>query len=155
MKTHTRLAAFAVLAMLVFGPLSASASNLTPDLLHKILNKISTTGADKDVPAIIANALGLSAVGQPWPSRQIAATTTTSGISHGFSISRGSDQDALITVRDKDSIWVFRIHRDGTLVTTVLYDLNTNRLSAREPAETQRELDRQFTYWADELSQDK
>jgi hypothetical protein len=154
-----RLASLAVLAILTFVPNSLQAQNsvantavpgsaLTPKLMSKMLQLITLRGTDQQLPASYANAMGLSASGQTWPDRQIATRATLDNFIHAFSVSRGSDQDVVLYTRRSDSVHAFRAHRDGKVVTALIFDNQTSQITMRAPAETQNELDLEFALWA-------
>jgi hypothetical protein len=154
-----RLISLAVLAMLAFAPIitpaSAQNSALTPELLSRILDLNDTKGTDRDVPALVANGLGLSASGKAWPSRQVAVKDLITLVSHGVVVSRESDQDIIFNRRNSDNFHAFRTQRDGTLVTAVSYDLNTLRLTVLSRAEARQELDVEFAFWDRTIVKDK
>jgi hypothetical protein len=151
-----RLASLAFLAILIFvslpAPLFAQSSPLTPDLLSKILSTIATFGVNRDIPAPLANPLGLSASGQNWPTRQIVTKDSGPVLLHSFAVDLGNQQDVAITARTSDSIHVFRARRDGKAVAAIIFDLTTHKITVRNPVEAQKELDAEFAYWADEFA---
>ncbi len=74
------LARLLVLALAIMVmPVAAQSQTLAPDVLSKMLDYIARVGNDREVPADIANRLGLSAAGQVWPSRQAGLKNTSSG----------------------------------------------------------------------------
>ena len=154
-----RLASLVVLVMLTFVsvamPVSAQNSGLTPELLSKMLDLIARTGTDLDIPARVANPLGLSANDQGWPSRQIVYQETATGITHSMAIGRGNDKDIALNSRKPDNIDFYRIRRDGTLVMALIYDIQTRQFSERSGAEAQKTLDAEFAFWAGRFAKDK
>jgi hypothetical protein len=149
-----RLASFIVLAMLAIvslvTPVSAQNSALTPELLSKLVDLTARKGFDREMPAIIATALGLSAAGQTWPNHQIITPDRENPhVFHAFAVDRGSEQDVLITLRNpNDGIHCFRTHRDGTLVKAVIYDLQAGQIVTPNHAEATKELNAEIAYWA-------
>jgi hypothetical protein len=157
-----RLTSPAVLAMLLFTsiatPVGAQSSTLTPALLSKLLDLDIQKGSDQDIPAVLANALGLSDTDQNVPMRQVATpdVENPSTVLHGFAVPRGNDQDVVISVRRKGvSIHAFRLQRNGTLVRAAVYDFQTRQVTQRNPTEAQKELDSEFGYWARAFADDK
>jgi hypothetical protein len=146
-----RLMSLTVLAMLTFAPTitSASAQNsaLTPDLLSKMLGLIARKGTDRPIAAPIANALGLSATGQEWESRQVSGPDSRPGAHHGFALSRGTEKDIALSLLTPDILHAFRARRDGTIVAALTLDLRTGQLIMLSHAEAQKELDAEFAYW--------
>jgi len=131
-------------------PVAAQNPTLAPDVLSKMLDLIARRGTDREVPADVANRLGLSAAGQVWPSRQAGLKDTSSGLLHGVYASRGREKDLLLTLTSasKDNVDVYRIRRDGTFVTTVSFDPATHQFIERDRAETQKGLDAELIYWS-------
>ena len=72
---------------------------LTPDLLAKLLTKVSEIGADKDFPGFLASVLGLTKPDASWAMRQIVVKETTSDTYHEFAVSRTGDPDMLFISR--------------------------------------------------------
>jgi hypothetical protein len=124
-------------------------------LLSKMLDLIARMGTDLDIPARVANPLGLSATDKGWPSRQIVYQETASGITHSMAIGRGNDQDIAVNSRKADNIDFYRIRRDGTLVTALIYDIQTQQFTERNLAEAQKNLDAEFAFWAGRFAKDK
>jgi hypothetical protein len=154
-----RLASLAVLVMLTLlslaVPVSAQNSGLTPELLSKMLDLIGRAGTDLDIPARVANPLGLSATDQAWPSRQIGYHETASGITHSMAVGRGNDQDIAVNSRKPGNIDFYRIRRDGTLATALIYDIQTRQFTERNLDEAQKSLDAEFAFWAGLFAKDK
>ena len=125
---------------------------LTPALLGKVLRLIDLRGVEREVPPNYANALGMTASGQAWPDRQQAATQGK--VLHGFAVSRGTDQDVVISVRDDVELRVFRVRRDGGMVVTAcIVDLGDGDITMRAPAEAQAQLDEEMRFWATYVDQ--
>src|SRR6185295_7290145 len=171
MPTHTMLCSFVLLAVLtpvlvsfgsdvVWAAADASAavapamaavdpdSPLTSEVMSKMLQLIALRGTDRDLPALYANALGLSAEGQTWPDRQSAANEDPDNILHAFAVGRGGDRDIVISVLRENSLHAFRAHRDGKVVTALISDKQTGKITMRAPAEAQKELDVELAFWA-------
>ena len=127
---------------------SVTTSPLTPAVLRKILGIVASRGTDRKFNSRVANALGLGAAGQTLPVRQAVIAERGADVRHGFAVSLGSDQDILISRRLPDAVHFFRAHRDGTVVTALISDLETGRISMRVPSEAQSELDAEFAFWA-------
>lgn len=145
-----RLSSFASLLILAFAmmmPVAAQNPTLAPDVLSKMLDYIARVGTDREVPAIFANRLGLSAAGQIWPSRQAGLKETSSGLLHGVYVSRGRDKDLLLTLTSAERIDIYRIRRDGILVAAAGYDKQAQQLIEREGAETQKGLEAELVFW--------
>ena len=152
MRRRRRLTAIIAVALVLTAPLIASspaaqttlpnraATALTPDVLGK-------RGHDRETPAIISNALGLTATNQTWPSREVAALDDRPHYLHGFAINRGDDRDIAFSIRSPNSIRAFRVHRDGQLVSALVEDLRTGQVTVRSPAEAQADLDIELAFW--------
>jgi hypothetical protein len=121
-------------------------ATLSPGTLNKILQLIASKGEDGNVGAKVANALGMTAAGQPWADHKIAVASPDKVI-HGFTISRGSDEDVIIYARWPDGIHIFRAHRDGKLVAALSFNPQTRMITTRDAAAARQELDDEFTFW--------
>ena len=149
---------FARLLILAFAimiaPVAAQTPALAPDVLTKMLDHIARVGNDREVPADVANRLGLSAGGQVWSSRQAGLKETSSGILHGVYASRGREKDLLLTLTTsaKDRVDIYRIHRDGILVTAASLDLQKHQFIERDRAATQKGLDAELAFWTNAKS---
>jgi hypothetical protein len=119
---------------------------LSSETLRKILQVMAAQGHDGDLGVEIANALGLSATGTPWPYRWFSVNATDTFV-HGVFISRGSDRDMIVLVKRPDGFRAFRIHRDGSLVTALLADISQSHITMRAPAEAQAELAAELQFW--------
>ena len=95
---------------------SSSNSPLTPEVLGKMLDLIVRKGFDREVPAPIASALGLSSTGHTWPSRQVASHESRPDYLHGFAIHRKGEQGLAISLRTPSGIHAYRTERNGKLV---------------------------------------
>jgi hypothetical protein len=137
----------AILAFLSLGtPIHAQRSVLTPELLSKILILIAAKGIERDVPALISSALGITTSGQAWASRQVSSPDTI-GNHHGFAISRGGDQDVTVSLVTPDILHAFRARRDGTAVAALNLNLHTGKLIMVNHDDAQKELDAEWAYW--------
>ena len=147
------LSSLARLLILTFAimvaPVAAQSPALTPDVLSKMLDLIARVGTDREVPADVANRLGLSAAGQVWPSRQAGLKETPSELLHGVYAARGREKDLLLTLTSagKDKVDVYRIRRDGTFVRAVSFDAK-HQFIERDRAETQKGLDAELIFWS-------
>lgn len=139
-------------------PASASAAapkaapSLTPEVMGKMLKLIAEKGVDRDLIAVMANSLGLSASGQTWASRSISATSGDGSI-HGFYISRGAEQDLVISLGvPGKAVYAYRTRRDGTATAAVVLDLQTRQTTMRSPDEAQKSLDAEVALWSGVVS---
>ena len=141
---------FAIMIM----PAVAQKPALGPDVLSKMLDYIARVGNDREVPADIANRLGLSAAGQVWSSRQAGLKETSSGILHGVYAARGRENDLLLTLTtaSKDRVDIYRVRRDGILVAAASLDLQKHQFIEHSRAETQKGLDAELVFWANAKS---
>jgi hypothetical protein len=134
-------------AAMMITPVAAQKPALAPDVLSKMLDYIARVGNDREVPADIANRLGLSAAGQVWPSRQAGLKETSSGLLHGVYASRGREKDLLLSLTSPEKVDLYRIRRDGILVATVTLDIKRQQMIERGNAETQKGLDAELAFW--------
>jgi hypothetical protein len=134
-------------------PSSAAQAKLTPELLAKILHYISVAAIDREAPAVVASALGLTAPGIKWADRQVAATHIADAASHSIAISRGTDQDLLLTKLQNGTLLVFRVQRDGALVSALTFDVPQQKLTMRIPAEAQADLTAEYAYWTEAIDE--
>jgi hypothetical protein len=130
-------------------PFIAAARKLivVPQLLSKMLPYIASNGADRELPASIANPLGLSASGATWPYRSIGVNDSDAQHVHGFAVGRGSDPDIVLSQRLPDSLHVFRANREGKVVTAMFVSLPSKQIKMLAPAEAQPEFDSNWDYW--------
>ncbi len=155
-----RLSSLASLVMLGFAivtmPVAAQNATLTPELLSKMLDFIAREGVDRDVPASVANRMGLTAAGQSWPSRQMVFVETANGCTHSVSINRGSDEDILVNVillnvkgdRSNGKINTWRIRRDGKIVAALGYDIRTQQFTTLDRSDAQKKLEAELFFWS-------
>jgi hypothetical protein len=148
-----RLSSLARLLILTFAimimPVAAQKPTLAPNVLSKMLDYIARVGNDREVPADIANRLGLSAAGQVWPSRQAGLKETSSGVLHGVYASRGREKDLLLTLTSgsKEKVDIYRIRRDGILAAAVSLDMQKHQFIERDRADAQKGLDAELAFW--------
>jgi hypothetical protein len=68
-----------------------------------------------------------------------------------MAVSRGNDQDIVVSLRkpdnNPDNMYVFRVRRDGTLVTAVIFDIQTRQLTVLNRAEAQKKLEAEILFW--------
>jgi hypothetical protein len=157
MNIHPRLhrssvASLAILAILTFLSLasqtSAQVSALAPDLLTKLLDLVANKGSAVEVPAAVGNALGLSAKGQRWPSRQISSPDRNSGFHHLFGVGTGTRQDVIFVLRYPDNkLLVIPSHRNGNAAAALIYDTTTRQITMLTSAEGRKSLDAKITWW--------
>ena len=159
--SHNRLVSVVIVAMLAFaltGSLQAQTSAaatsvpvsaLTPQLMTKMLQLIALRGIDRELAAEFANPLGLTNPGQSWPNRQVASYGVPSKFNHGFAVSRGSDQDIVISLRSPETIYVFRSNRGGKIVAARSCDIkNGGQITMLDFADAQKALDNEIRFWA-------
>jgi hypothetical protein len=154
----TRAFAKAVITAKKSGSAAASAaktpddpsSPLTPEFMIKMVQLIALKGDDRVIPAAFANALGLTATGQPWPTHQIGALRGSTDL-HSFAYNNGNDQDLLLTRKHQESVFAYRAHRDGKVVTALLWNKQTKQITMRDRVEAQAELDSEITFWAETI----
>jgi hypothetical protein len=146
-----RLVSLAVLVMLAFvylgTPVLAQDSAQLGDLLSKLSELTAQKGEDVDVPAAVANALGLTDGDQNWATRQVAAPDSRSGVFHGFAMHSGIE-DVLFIGRHPDALHVFRSHRDGKLVAAGAYNILAREVTILDPATAQNELAAEVAFWS-------
>ena len=149
LSSLARLLILAFAVMIV--PVAAQKPTLAPAVLSKMLDYIARVGNDREVPADIANRLGLSAAGQVWPSRQAGLKNTSSGLLHGVYAARGREMDLLLTLTSagKEKVDIYRIHRDGVLVKAASLDLQKHQFIERDRAETQKGLEAELVFWTE------
>ena len=156
---RSRIALLTILAASLVAPniprAQAAKANLAPadatvttGLLAKMLKLISVEGADRDIPPPIAGSLGLAAAGEAWPDRQFAFEWKPSATLHAVAISRGADQDIVLSVRGPAAVSVYRAHRNGTLVSATNFFLETKQIATLSPAEAQAGFSRECAFWA-------
>jgi hypothetical protein len=121
---------------------------LSPELRAKMLKLISTMGRDREVPAPIASALGLTPAGTAWPDRQFAFQWNGVGTAHAIAIGHTGEQDIVLTVRGPAAIEIFRTRPDGTLKSAVNFFLQTSQAQPVASAEARSELTAELAFWA-------
>jgi hypothetical protein len=129
----------------------ATHQRLTPELWQKMQQLNTAQGTDNDVSTKIANALGMTATGQGWPGHRFGALehVNDSNLSQRiYVVSRGADQDVLLTRGTAGVLFVYRIHRDGTLVAALSLNRETKEITMRNPAEAEADLEGEFAFWA-------
>ena len=131
-------------------PAGGAVQPLSPAVRDQVLDLIAGFGIDRDLPPIIANALGLSASGQTWPYKEMDSEVDlgkSSGSRHIFAINRGAAPDLVIALRTGNAMLVFRTRRDGQVVTALSWDTSAAGVVMRTPAEAQADLNAEFSYW--------
>ena len=131
-------------------PAGGAVQPLSPAVRDRVLDFIAGFGIDRDLPPIIANALGLSASGQTWPYKEMDSEVDlgkSSGSRHIFAINRGAAPDLVIALRTGNAMLVFRTRRDGQVVTALSWDTSAAGVVMRTPAEAQADLNAEFSYW--------
>jgi hypothetical protein len=164
MRIVLRFSAVALVASLTYGSaasaslilaapagaqaLAAGAGAPTQAFMDKMTRLIQTKGVDKVVPADYANALGLTPAGQGWADHQVGADATDK-TSHAFAVSRGADLNLVLYARRSDgTFYVFRAGRDGKSLAALSIAPQTTKITVREAAAVQQELDDEFAFWA-------
>ena len=149
-----------ILALWAFSPAGANAQTgaagavrpadqaITAALRSKMLQLITLAGRDRDIPAPISSALGLTPAGTAWPDHQFAFQWNGSGTVHAIAISRGADKDVVLTVRGPAAITVFRARPDGTLDRAVSYFLQTQQTMPLPLGEARAQFSDELAYWA-------
>ena len=124
------------------------AATWTPELMAKMLEVIAVKGVDRELTALAANALGLTASGQTWASRSVT-WKEDNGKLHGFYISRGAEPDLVMTMIVPGTAYYYRVRRDGTATAAFTLDVQTRQITMRAPAEAQKSLDAELALWSD------
>jgi hypothetical protein len=135
-------------------PAPAAASSgraVTPDMLATMIKLSASIGMDSQLPAPIAAALGFSTAGQPWPDRQFAVQSNATGTVHAVALSRGSDPDIVLSVRGPAAISVFRVRRDGALVSAVNFFTQTKQTAPLSPLEARSGYEAECVFWVTNL----
>jgi hypothetical protein len=134
---------------------SAPTPSLSPELLNKILELLARRGYDKPLYAGYADFLKLAAPGQTWIYRGFSAVNHAHpNVLHAVAINQGPDQDMLIShVEIPVSIHLFRIGRDGKVISSMYMNLKTQEAVAPDPAEAQAEVNSEYAYWASAIDQ--
>jgi hypothetical protein len=152
----------AVLAALVSAPAPAWAQvapgsgsdqrpAITPDMVTKILGLMPSIGMDTQLPAPVASALGLTVTGQGWPDRQFAVQANDTGTVHAIAVSRSADPDILFSTRGPAAITVFRLRRDGVLVSAINFFTLTRQTAVIPPTEARTEFTTEKVFWLTSL----
>lgn len=131
-------------------PATSEPSVLTSNLMSRMMKLVSERGTDHDMPAIFANALGVSAADQTWEYREFslkAGLGKAGELLHGFSISRGGDKDLVLFRREGNTLLGFRANRDGLVVTAFTCDVSTGKITMRSPDEAQADLNSELMFW--------
>jgi len=121
---------------------------LTPQLMTKMLQLIAVSGSNRELAAEFAHPLGLTATGQSWPNRQVASYGIPSNFNHGFAVSRGSDQDVVLSLRTPDTIYVFRSDRHGASATALSCDVKNGNIITLNFVNARKALDNEIRFWA-------
>jgi uncharacterized protein YkuJ len=129
-------------------PHSLPSFSLTPELLGRLLDLVARKGTDYETPALVSNALGLSATGHTWRNRQVNTPDSQPGCSHCFAIDRGGEKDLTIVLSTPNDLKIYRTERNGKIVLAVIYDRKTEQITLRDPAEAQAEVNAEFAFWA-------
>jgi hypothetical protein len=128
---------------------------VTPNMLAKMLKLAASIGIDSELPPSVATALGLSttgaATGQAWLDRQFAVQSNATGTVHAVAFSRANDGDMVLSVRGPAAISIFRIHRDGVLVSAVNFFPETKQTTPLSPLEAQDGYAAECVFWLTNL----
>lgn len=153
-----RWAWFGILAILALPAMAAKAQSpasapapadraITPVLRGKMLQLITKAGQDRDIPAPISSALGLTPAGTAWPDYQLAIRSNGETV-HAIAFSRGTDKNVVLTVRGPAAITVFRARPDGTLGSAVNLFVKTNQTLPLPVGEAQAQFADELAFWA-------
>ena len=124
---------------------------LAPQVLFGLLPYVASSGTDRDLPAKIANPLGLAPAGATWQYRIVVIQGSGPQDLYGFGVNRGSDQDILLTHSDATGVHVFRAGRDGKVVAALNYVRSTGQVTVRNLAEAQADFVIIWKFWYDNL----
>jgi hypothetical protein len=125
---------------------------ITPEQMAKLLKLLDEKGGDNAFPAVIANPLGLGAPGQAYMARTLAAGDPA-GLIRGFAISKGSEQDIVISnVTAGKNAYLYRAHRDGTLVAAIIGDAATQKVISWNVADAQKSYLAEVALWTGMVS---
>jgi hypothetical protein len=127
------------------GPASAPA--LPPAVLARLLKLMAVSGVDSEMPASIATALGVTTAGPSWPDRQLAVESSASGSVHALTMGRGDDMALMLSARGPAAISVYRIRRDGVVVSGVDYFLQTKQVTPLTPAQVEAGFAAERSFW--------
>jgi len=129
---------------------------LTPCVMSGLLVLVASDGEDQDFPPSISQRLGLVPTPQNWPLRKVCSKSHDSRI-HCFEISRGSNQDVLVTVgplgtKPSDDAYtrnIFRARRDGSVESELIISTAPGRTWTVHDADQamQSELDQEWLFW--------
>jgi hypothetical protein len=121
---------------------------LNPKILAKLLDLISTYGVNTQMPGPITDAMGVTTGAQTWPVRQFAVQANATGVVHAIAIGPGTDPVILVSMRGPAAISIFRVRRDGTLVSGVDYFVQTRQTTALTPAQAVAGFGDECAFWA-------
>jgi hypothetical protein len=117
-------------------------------VIEKLLKLIAAAGVDTALPAPVAAALGLATGGQPWPDRQFAVQSTDSGALHAAAVHRGAEPDMVFSVRGPAAISIFRVRRDGTLVSATAFFSDTHLTASLPLTQSEADFAAEGGFWA-------
>jgi hypothetical protein len=150
-----RLILFAALALAPLAPARSGAQPspsepraIAPDVIAKLLKLIAAMGADTDLPAPIAVALGLAGSAQPWPDRQFGVQSDQDGAHHTVAIHRGGDQDMVYSVSGPAAVSVFRVSRDGALIKATAFFPDTGLTADLLRGQSLTDMAAEGRFWA-------
>ena len=125
----------------------AAGPTLTPETMAKLLKLVADKGVDRDLNPLAASTLGLVNSGQTWASRAVN-WKENNGTLHSFYVNRGTDQDLAISLAIPDkTIYGYRFHRDGTVITAFTFDMATRQITMLSADQAQKPLDAQVAFW--------
>lgn len=126
---------------------AASASRPIPAaVIGKLLEQVAAKGRDSALPGPIASALGLPA-GEAWTNRQFAVRSSATGAVHTIAAGARADSDLVLSNRGDAAITIFRIRRDGALVSAVYFFPLTQTNAVLPPAEAAHDFDEERLFW--------
>jgi hypothetical protein len=122
---------------------------IVPALLSKILPYIASNGTDREMTALFANPLALSAAGATWPYRSIGVQGSDANHVHGFAVGRGNDSDLVLSERRTDGLYAYRTNHEGKVIAAIVVSQPGNQIKTLAPADAQSGFDSNWDYWCD------
>ncbi len=127
--------------------LPAAASRPIPAaVIGKLLEQVAAKGRDSTLPTAIASALGLPGA-EPWTNRQFAVRSSATGAIHAIAAGVRPDSDLVLSNRGDAAITIFRIRRDGALVSAVYFFPLTQTNAVLPPTEAAHDFDEERLFW--------
>jgi len=157
------LTGLALLAALATAPCAASTQAsadgaltrpMPPAVMAKLLHHVELGGRPGVLPASLAPVLGLAPSGQTWAFKQFAVRTPDTGVIHALAVGVAAPSDLVFSARGDVAITVFRVRRDGALVSAVNFFPQTQTSVALPAAEAAGAFANERGFWirtADDL----